>query len=62
MAVGLAVDTGEIGVRGTGPGDLSESDGRGVVCAAEMLKESFGREAARAASILADSRFKGDEI
>lgn len=52
LVLGLAADTGEIGVRGIAPGDLRDSDGRGAVCAAEMLKESLGRVAARAAYIL----------
>jgi hypothetical protein len=42
MAVGLAAEIGETGVRGMGPGDLSDSVGLVVFCAAEILKESFG--------------------
>lgn len=51
MAVGLAVETGEMGVRGRTPGDLRESVGR-VFWAAAVFKASFGRAAARAASIV----------
>lgn len=42
---------GEIGVRGIGPGDRSESTGRGAVVAAEMLRDNLGL-AVRAAYIL----------
>lgn len=33
---------GEIGVRGIGPGDRSESTGRGAFVAAEMLRDNLG--------------------
>jgi hypothetical protein len=42
LLVGLAAEIGETGVRGRALGDLSDSDGRGTFCAAEMLKDSFG--------------------
>ena len=42
MLVGLAAEIGDTGVRGRVLGDLSDSDGRGTFCAAEMLKDSFG--------------------
>lgn len=42
MLVGLAAEIGETGVRGRALGDLSDSDGRGAFCTAEMLKDSFG--------------------
>jgi hypothetical protein len=41
---------GEIGVRGIGPGDRSESTGRGALVVAEMLRDSLGL-AVRAAYI-----------
>lgn len=49
MFVGLAAETGESGDRGRELGDLSESDGRVEFCAADMLKDSFGLAAERAA-------------
>jgi hypothetical protein len=42
LLVGLDAEIGETGVRGRALGDLSDSDGRGTFCAAEMLKDSFG--------------------
>jgi hypothetical protein len=42
---------GEIGVRGIGPGDRSESTGRGALAVAEMLRDNLGL-AVRAAYIL----------
>lgn len=53
MLDGLAVETGERGDRGSALGDLSESDGRVVFCAAEMFKDSAGLAAERAAYIVA---------
>lgn len=41
IAVGLAVETGEIGVRGR-PGDLRDSAGRGALVVVAMLRESLG--------------------
>lgn len=53
MVVGLAAAIGETGVRGRALGDLSDSVGRVVFCAAEILKESFGfMERAPAVSIV----------
>lgn len=49
MLVGLATETGEIGVRGIAPGDFNDKDGRGEFCAAEMLSDSLGLAAERAA-------------
>jgi hypothetical protein len=37
-----------------GPGDLSDNDGRGAVCAAEMFNPNLGRVAARAAYMVAE--------
>lgn len=55
IAVGLAVETGEIGVRGRTPGDLRDSVGRVTVFwATEVFKASLGRAAARAASIVTE--------
>jgi hypothetical protein len=42
MLDGLAAEIGETGVRGRALGDLSDSDGRGAFCTAEMLRDSFG--------------------
>lgn len=42
MLVGLAAETGEIGVRGRALGDLSDNVGRGAFCTAEMLRDNFG--------------------
>lgn len=53
MLVGLAAETGESGDRGIAHGDLSERDGRVVFCAAEMLRDSLGLAAVRAAYIVA---------
>lgn len=52
MLVGLAADTGERGDRGIALGVLSENDGRVVLCAAEMFKDSAGLAAERAAYIV----------
>ena len=56
MLVGLAAEIGETGVRGRALGDLSDSDGRGTFCAAEMLKDSFGLTT-RAVYIVTDEEF-----
>lgn len=64
MLVGLAVEIGETGVLGRALGDLSDNDGRGTVCAVEMLRDSFGLTAARVyivaneESTISCSRFK----
>jgi len=53
MVVGLAAEIGEAGARGRALGDLSDSVGRVVFWAAEILKESFGfMERAPVASIM----------
>jgi hypothetical protein len=41
LTVGLAAETGEIGVRGR-PGDLRDSAGRGALVVVAMLRESLG--------------------
>lgn len=52
MLVGLAAEIGESGDRGIALGDLSERDGRVVICAVEILKDGLGPAAVRAAYIV----------
>ena len=49
LLVGLAAETGEMGVRGIALGDLSANDGREAFCAWEVFRDSRGLAAERAA-------------